>query len=102
MQLFMPQIFQATHDYQVAHDGQSTDLCNILKTSTGAQQSDDCTVVNKRNYFVPENITLAFFTELRWQFSGISELNDHRRRTTFRVHALWDVDQPSWLQAVIA
>ncbi|KAH1028873.1 hypothetical protein HUJ05_002195 [Dendroctonus ponderosae] len=60
MQLFMPQIFQAAHEYQVAHDGQSTDLCNILKTSTGAQQNDGCTVNLDGNFLVYLNsMTIA-------------------------------------------
>ncbi|XP_066256638.1 uncharacterized protein [Euwallacea similis] len=62
LRLYLPQIFQASHEYKVAHNGEATNLCNILeviKNSSELNDEDTCSVNLENSFDVYLNSTLV-------------------------------------------
>lgn len=48
LRLWMPQILQGIHEYQLAHNGSSTSFCEVMKDMNSVEQEDlvNCIVVS--------------------------------------------------------
>ncbi|XP_066138216.1 solute carrier family 22 member 15-like isoform X2 [Euwallacea fornicatus] len=74
LRLYLPQIFQASHDYEVTHNGETPDLCNILEVTENFSRSNDedtCSVNLENSFNVYLNSTLvSLVTILGYAMAG--------------------------------